>query len=77
MGLMSKAVSKVKMVKSTGSVYNFQFTAEKEIAQFIALITAGHKSVKVSGNTVKFTISNDETTAGEFIAFAKAAKVLK
>lgn len=74
---MSKAVGKVKMVKSTGSNYRFEMKVDKEIAQFISLLTTNNKNVVVRGKSVKFMVDGDDTTAGQFIAFAKAAGVLK
>lgn len=77
MGLFSKAVSKVKMVKGIGGKYRFEMQVDKEIAQFVELLSAGNKNVEVRGKTVKFNVDGDDTTAGQFIAFAKAAGVLK
>jgi hypothetical protein len=77
MGMLKKAVSEVKLKKGAGGVYRFEVKMDKEVAQFIALLTVGHKNVKVESNIVKFAVDGEKTTAGEFIAFAKAAKVLK
>jgi hypothetical protein len=77
MGVLSKAVSEVKLKKDSGGVYRFEVKMDKEVAQFIALLTVGNKNVEVNNKIVKFTVDGDKTTASQFIAFAKAAKVLK
>lgn len=75
--LFKKSISSIKY-KKTGDTYKFSITFnELEIAKFLAIIIGKNKNVIIKGKKLDFNIDRDETTAGEFIDFARTAGLIK
>lgn len=76
-GLFSKSVNSIKY-KKVGNTYKFSIVfSDIEILKFLALIIGTNKNVTIKGKKLDFDIDRNETTAGEFIDFAKSAGLLK
>lgn len=75
--IFKKSVNSIKY-KKVGNSYKFSITFNDiEILKFLSIIIGTNKNVTIKGKKLDFNIDRDETTAGDFIDFARTAGLIK